>query len=75
MAHNIVRNIVALLLILTLCNLAASFAALHAVRSERSIAPHLEKVDAAIERLTAITTTLCQQHGTACDVQAVSDKR
>jgi hypothetical protein len=75
MTHHITRNIAALLLVLTLANLAASFMALRAVRAERAVTPHLERVDAALERLTAITTTLCQQHGAACDAQAVSEKR
>lgn len=75
MSHNVTRNIAALLLVLTLCNLGASFAALRAVRAERAITPHLERVDAAIERLTAITVNLCSQPGVNCDVQAAVHKQ
>lgn len=67
MTGHILRNTVSLLLVLTLANLAASFAALRAVRAARADAEvHLRTVDAAIVQLSAVTATLCRQHGDAC---------
>lgn len=68
-----VRNAVTLLLILTLANLAASFAALRAVRSVRDEAQaHMQRVDVAIVQLSSITTRLCAEHGNTCTVTTVS---
>jgi hypothetical protein len=65
-----IRNTIALLLILTVANLAASFAALRAVRTVRDDSrAHIERVDDAITRLTVLTTKLCAQHGDVCAVQ------
>ena len=67
MSMHLIRNTVTLLLILTLANLAASFAALRAVRAVRDDSQvHMQRVDAAIERLTLVTTRLCEQHDDAC---------
>jgi len=73
MTSNLIRNAVTLLFILTLCNLAASFAALRAVRSVRDDARvHIERVDSAIVQLTGITSRLCAQHGDTCQTVTVS---
>lgn len=73
MSMHIIRNTVALLLVLTLANLAASFAALRAVRSVRDDAQaHMQRVDTAIVQLSAITARLCAEHGNACSVMTVS---
>lgn len=62
-----IRNIITLLLILTLANLAASFVALRAVRIARDESQaHIQRIDAAIERLTVITTQLCAQRAGPC---------
>lgn len=73
MSMHIIRNTVTLLLILTLANLAASFAALRAVRSVRDDAQaHMQRVDAAIVQLSTITTRLCAEHGNTCSTMVVS---
>lgn len=71
-----IRNVVTLLLILTLANLAASFAALRAVSAVRKDAQaHIERVDAAVMKLTDITTRLCAQHVENCAIVSVSAPR
>lgn len=73
MSMHLIRNTVTLLFILTLANLAASFAALHAVRSVREDAQaHMQRVDVALVQLTAITTRLCAEHGNTCSTMTVS---
>lgn len=73
---HLIRNAVTLCLVLTLCNLAASFAALRAVRAVRDDARvHIERVDAAITQLTNITTRLCAQHDTACTMPVSAPSR
>lgn len=68
--NNPMRNIITLLLVLTLCNLAASFAALRAVKTARAdVHEHIERIDVAINQLTAVTTRLCAQHGGVCITQ------
>lgn len=73
MSIHLIRNTVTLLLILTLANLAASFAALRAVRAVRDDAQmHMQRVDAAIVQLSAVTSRLCAQHGESCNTMTVS---
>lgn len=73
MSIHLIRNTVTLLLILTLANLAASFAALRAVRTVRDDAQaHMQRVDVAIVQLSAITSRLCAQHGDTCSTMTVS---
>lgn len=70
---HLIRNTVTLLLILTLANLAASFAALRAVRAVRDDAQvHMQRVDAAIVQLSAVTSRLCAEHGQTCATITVS---
>ena len=67
MAANHIRNIITLLMILTLANLAASVTALravHAVRDDNRA--HIERIDTAIVQLTAVTAQLCAQRGDVC---------
>lgn len=65
--NNPLRNIITLLLVLTLCNLAASFAALRAVKTARAdVHEHIERIDVAITQLTGITSKLCAEHGDVC---------
>jgi hypothetical protein len=71
MAPHIFRNALALLLVLTLCNLAASFAALHAVRSQRADALiRVARVDFALATLTKTVEALCAKQKGACDSAA-----
>lgn len=73
MSMHLIRNTVTLLLILTLANLAASFAALRAVRAVRDDAQaHMQRVDAAIVQLSAVTARLCAEHGGTCATTLVS---
>lgn len=73
MSMHLIRNTVTLLLILTLANLAASFAALRAVREVRTESQmHMQRVDAAVIQLAAITSRLCADHGGSCATIAVS---
>ena len=68
-----IRNIITLLLVLTLANLAASFAALHAVRAVRDDSrAHIERIDNALGQLVTVTTQLCAQIGQSCHIQTVS---
>jgi len=70
---HLIRNTVTLLLILTLANLAASFAALRAVRAVRDDAQvHMQRVDAAIVQLSAVTACLCAEHGQTCAATVAS---
>jgi len=73
MAANHIRNIITLLMILTLANLAASFAALravHAVRDDNRA--HIERIDQTLAQLVTVTTSLCAQRGDSCRIQPVS---
>lgn len=63
--HN-VRNFVAILLILTAANIAASFSSLHAVHMIR------DSVTASIQQLTSVTTQLCSQKGAVCKTVIVA---
>lgn len=64
---HIFRNIAAILLVLTLANLAASFAALYAVRKVRDDGyAHISRIDDAIGKLADITGRLCAQRGETC---------
>jgi hypothetical protein len=73
MAPHIVRNAITLLLILTLANLAASFAALRAVHTaQQSVRAHMMKVDTAISSLTIITSQLCAKHDDTCGETAAA---
>jgi hypothetical protein len=66
-AQHIIRNAVTILLILTLANLAASFAALRAVRSVRDDnKAHIQRIDDALVRLADTTNRLCAQRGADC---------
>ena len=67
MGTNHIRNIIALLLVLTLANLAASFMALRAVRMTREATqPRMEKIERTLDRLVTVTTSLCAQHSDVC---------
>lgn len=64
---NHIRNIITLLLILTLTNLVASFAAFYAVRSVRDDSrARIERIDAAINHLTNVAVQLCTQRPDVC---------
>lgn len=67
MSANIIRNAVTLLLILTLANLAASFAALYAVRTMRDDARQkLDRIEETTAYLEATVATLCARTATVC---------
>ena len=67
MSANIMRNAVALLLVLTAANLAASFAALYAVRTLRDDSQRSDKrMEATMAYLDATVATLCARTSTAC---------
>lgn len=67
MSANIVRNAVTLLLILTLANLAASFAALRAVQTIRDDSRQkLQRLELTTAYLDATVATLCARTDTAC---------
>lgn len=62
-----IRNAIALLLILTLANLGASFLALNAVRQVREASqPRIEKIETTLARLVTVTTQLCAEHSANC---------
>lgn len=67
MSASIIRNAVALLLVLTAANLAASFAALYAVRDMRKDAyRELQRIEQTTAYLDAAVATLCARTATAC---------
>ena len=67
MSANIIRNAVALLLVLTAANLAASFAALYAVRVIREDSKReLQRIEMTMAYLDATVATLCARTSTAC---------
>ncbi len=67
MSANLVRHTVALLLILTACNLAASFGALMAARAARNDAQEkLQRIEETTAYLSATVATLCERTTTAC---------
>lgn len=67
MSANIIRNAVALLLVLTAANLAASFAALYAVKTIRDESgQQLRKIENTTAYLGATVQTLCARTATVC---------
>lgn len=62
-----IRNAIALLLVLTAANLAASFAALYAVRMIRDDSTkNLQKIEETTAYLGATVATLCTRTSTVC---------
>lgn len=75
-ASHILRNVIALLLVLTLANLAASYSALRAVRIMRDDSQvQIRRIDTAIVTLTQVTQRLCSEHGDACATVQVSAQK
>lgn len=67
MSANLIRNTVTLLFVLTLANLAASFAALYAVRTIRDDAQQkLARIEQTTEYLGAAVAQLCQANPVTC---------
>lgn len=67
MTSHHIRNLIAILLVLTLANLVASFTALRAVRTDREIAATRHaRIDATLARIDAAVSQLCDERGTTC---------
>lgn len=70
---HIMRNVITLLFVLTLANLAASFSALHAVHVMRDdTQAQIRHVDAAVVSLATVTQRLCADRGVVCGTVQVS---
>lgn len=67
MSASIVRNAVALLLVVTAINAALSFSALMALRNIRDETRHnLQRIEETTAYLSATVGTLCARTSTAC---------
>lgn len=67
MTSHHIRNLIAILLVLTLANLVASFTALRAVRADRDLAATRHaRIDATLARIDDAVTHLCAERGTTC---------
>lgn len=75
-ASHIMRNVITLLLVLTVANLAASYSALRAVRIMRDDSQvQIQRIDTAIVTLTQVTHRLCAEHGDTCTAVQVSTQK
>lgn len=67
MTSHHIRNLIAILLVLTLANLVASFTALRAVRADREMAQARHaRIDATLARIDDTVTRLCSERGATC---------
>ena len=67
MQSRLFRHIVAVLLVLTLANLAASFIALRAVHSlHDQMLYNTQRIDTAVQKLDDALARLCERHPDTC---------